>query len=775
MKKNALQEARQSTNSLGVKLILVGFMAIFLMGVVSADTDALILPTQTGGTGGVTNPAGYIVNVSVAGGTNITAVTKSSASTGTTASVYVQTVGNTGVLLGNATFSGDNATFSPVININQSYRYFVVVGTPSGTYTRSENATSPAPLFPISNTQINTSWDIRLNTAIFNDQSENVLYIFTDNATVLTTPSVELISPAEATNFTEITNYFVANVTESAGGGILNVSLLFNGTVNQTNTSGFSGVYYNFSVAAPDGDFNWSIRAYSTTPTINNSETRNITINRSFFVTNTFTFFALEQSTQDFYINITTRTGINISSVNITYNQTNYTGTFVSANSTYQNLTATITLPSVTADINKTFNWTVFFTDGTQVRSSNFQQRVQNLGVDDCAVNTIMIFNFTMRDEDNQGNMSNTDLNTTIKIDLNMYPNVSKTTPTITFSQLYTETNPARVCISSTLGSTIFYIDTQVQYEADTYSREYYNIQNYSLNASSNPSQNITLFDLATNNSQNFTITYKDSSFLPVSNALIQVQRKYVDEGVFKIVEIPLTSAQGIATASLATNNIIYSFTVVKNGAVLATFSNVYAVCQNPSIENCEINLNSFSSTIPASNFSSTSDFMYTLTYNNNTRTVSSTFTVPSGAAAWISLNVTQEDALGTSVCNSSVTSSAGTLNCALGSTFGNSTVIAKLYKAGVLVGQGQIKLDQEPADIYGGVLVALGLFVMLTLIGAGLSDNPVFTVIFFIVGVILLFALNLVANNGFTGYTATILFLIIAIIIVIVKGANRT
>jgi len=63
----------------------------------------------------------------------------------------------------------------------------------------------------------------------------------------------------------------------------------------------------------------------------------------------------------------------------------------------------------------------------------------------------------------------------------------------------------------------------------------------------------------------------------------------------------------------------------------------------------------------------------------------------------------------------------------------------------------------------------------MMTLIGAGISDNPVYTVFFLMVGVILLYALNLVANNGFLGATATILWLIVAIILIAIKGSNRS
>ena len=61
-----------------------------------------------------------------------------------------------------------------------------------------------------------------------------------------------------------------------------------------------------------------------------------------------------------------------------------------------------------------------------------------------------------------------------------------------------------------------------------------------------------------------------------------------------------------------------------------------------------------------------------------------------------------------------------------------------------------------------------------MTIIGLGVSDNPMVTGFFLILGAVLLVVLNLVENTGFIGPTATVLWLIIAIITIIVKGSNR-
>ena len=137
-------------------------------------------------------------------------------------------------------------------------------------------------------------------------------------------------------------------------------------------------------------------------------------------------------------------------------------------------------------------------------------------------------------------------------------------------------------------------------------------------------------------------------------------------------------------------------------------------------------------------------------------------------------MNVTKEDALGTFVCTDNSTSSADVLTCNIPASIGNSTVKVNIYRDNSLVASGEVNLSPLPSELYGTVAVFLAFLVFLTLMGASLSDNPIFTIIFMLVGILLLFSFNLVVNNGFIGGSATILFLIVAIILVIVKGGKK-
>ena len=99
---------------------------------------------------------------------------------------------------------------------------------------------------------------------------------------------------------------------------------------------------------------------------------------------------------------------------------------------------------------------------------------------------------------------------------------------------------------------------------------------------------------------------------------------------------------------------------------------------------------------------------------------------------------------------------------------------MAKIYKDNILVGTGQVDIGNTASQIYGGIMALLGIFIMITLIGVALTDNPVISIVFLMVGVILLFGMNLVTHTAFIGYGATILFLIIAIIMILIKAGKR-
>lgn len=544
-------------------------------------------------------------------------------------------------------------------------------------------------------------------------------------------------------------NYNLTNRTIPCTSGVLNTTNftlqynVYNATIYANDTFGNSASLF----------FNWSYRL--------------------FFNYQTYSSSIYEGLPTTFTANFLTN-GTAITVANLSYNGTVYEGTISNHGGNNFTVSRTITVPSVSANYNASVFWNIS-QNGFYYSLTPFNQTILNLAVDDCSVLTNVLYNFTMRDEENNNILNNyTAHNTTAKLNLQIY-GYGSSNLIQEFNKTYSDTNPFAVCLTSNLssGEGSFNIDAQIQFTADDYVTRLYHLQNETINSSSFTT-NITLRLLNSTNAQSFKVIYRDQSFIPVQDALIKVYKKYISENEYKIVEIPKTDGKGTVSVNLVLNKELYKIEVVKYGVILSTFTDMIAICQTPLVSTCEIDLNAVADSIVIPDYEEGEDFLFTIGYNNITRTISSEFSIPSGEIVPISLNVSREDALGSFVCSDILTSNSGTLTCVVPESFGNSTITAVLYRSGEFQAQGSIKLNQNPVDLYGSVLVMLALFIMITLFGAGISDNPVYSVIFLMVGVILLYALNLIANNGFIGATATILFLVIAVILIIVKGARR-
>ena len=606
------------------------------------------------------------------------------------------------------------------------------------------------------------TYSYNVTTATTTNQFNNTA---TRNITIdATSPAVNVFYPTENIEYQE-----------------LNTNLSLNWSANDTNldTCIYNYNTTNMTATCSDNQTNMNITDYTYTnvsfwvnDTFGHVTYTFIEWNyRLFLVSESFTTPVTEGSSNAFTINLRTN-GSDITLGNLSYNNLQNFGTITETSTDNFTITKSIIAPPVTEETNYSFFWEIS-QNGLSYDFTPQNQTVNDIGIDNCSVNKIVLYNFTIVGEESQSKLSGTDANTTGKINLQLY-NLLRTVTLTDYSSFFNETNPFYVCINaSLLAEEKYVVDVQIEYDAGIYEKELYHIQNATIN-STTINTNITLYDLLTANSQVFKLSARDTSFLALSDAIIEIHRKYVDEGTFKIVEIPKTDGKGETTAHLKTNDAIYNFIIKKFGVTISTFNNVLAVCQTPLVSPCVIDFNAISAGITIPDYEEDEDFSYTLGYDSATKIVTTEFIIPSGEATTVFLNVTRYDALGTAVCTDTLTSTAGTLSCVVPNSFGNATVIATLTKDGSYVASGTIKLNQDPSDIYGTSLIFLGLFVMLTLIGAAISDNPVYTIIFFMVGVILLFALNLVANNGFIGGTATILFLIVAIILVIIKGARR-
>lgn len=481
----------------------------------------------------------------------------------------------------------------------------------------------------------------------------------------------------------------------------------------------------------------------------------------------------IEGSSSVFNITVVTN-GSTITTASLVYNGTSYGTTLAKSGNNYT-ISKTLNIPGVDMDSNVSFYWSIKQQGDFITNTSDIYQSVITFALNSCTPTVnYTLYNFTVVNEESEVKLVGDVANVTGDLDLQLYSSnreVLLEDQSFNFSGV----NPFAICMDTDLsGGGAFSLDLQLQYDADGFAPEFYNLQKEAITVDDFWS-NVTLYDLDDDDAQEFQITYKDSTFLPVKEALVQVQRKYISQGLFKTVEIPMTDINGQTLAHLVLSDVIYTFNVFKDGVLLGTFDNVIAVCDNVALGDCSINLNAFSTTIPLEDFNTVGNFVYALSFDDTTGDVEATFSVPSGALSTVVLNVTQFSGNGaTSVCTDSLETSSGTVSCTAPSSFENTTLIISLTQDGEQVGYSILPWQPSSSELYGANQFIMGMIMVLMLVGMGISGTPILVGIFLILGMLMALALNLFSGGSTFAAGATIFWSIIAVLVVIIKGVKR-
>lgn len=601
--------------------------------------------------------------------------------------------------------------------------------------------------------------------------------------------TVVLNSPADASNLISSTINFNSTATftrlNPANATIYiyyNNGSLFTQASNTTISGASNTTVFNigsFNIAS----YKWNVYYCGTnsSSTICNASATNFTFNYGYQITGqSFNNQTTSLATENFYLNISFPATIAGLNGVLIYNNTNYTASGTQIGNNFS-LMAQVPIPNVNSPVNKFFNWSVIISPlsgGTLVTTTTAASQLVNpFFIDNCTAATQLVLNYSLRDEDTrQYLLPAGSFNTSIYVGLTV-SNLLNNSIYQTFNMSYNATNPAQVCMNlSSLNTTMYRLDSQARYSALNREVEYYYTQNYTLTNNTIP-LNIDLYDLLTVNSQEFKIILKDANFLVLPNAVIEIARQYIPQNIYPTVEAPLTDSSGQTIAHLVLSDEVYNIIVKREGQIIGTFLNQIAICQDVSAGQCTINLNLANNFTSVSNFQDASNLLFSLNFNESSRTASTSFVTQNGQIALISINGTLFDNRGnTTVCASQVSSSSGNLNCAIPALFGNGTFQVQLYSNGQLAGNALYVIrGQDPSDIFRGgmgVLAAIVLFLTLIFLTIG---NPILILLAGIVGVGASISLLFIAGGSLLGYGAIILWLIFASLIIIYKiNKNR-
>lgn len=471
-------------------------------------------------------------------------------------------------------------------------------------------------------------------------------------------------------------------------------------------------------------------------------------------------------------INITTG-GTNINYAYLNYNGTQILGSLSNVGNDYT-ITVNKVIPSISSTTNITFNWSIIQGSITTITTSH-NQTIQSIGVDDCSVNTVKLFDLYLRDEESYINITNssidtyTNINSTIEIDLNVYSKVELLN-ILNFSKLYYNKNPASVCLSVNLSNSSYYMDATFKYFAEPYAQENYNIQRYNLNATT-LYQNITLYDLLLTKSTEFQISLLSKGYSPIANALIVIDKRYVSEGIFKTVEIAKTDSNGKTVVHLDEKDATYNIYAYKNGVLITSYTNVVAVCQDILTGTCTITLREASDTSTLFNTTSDKKINYDLTYNSGTKILTLTFSSINTTLYNVSIESYMQTEIGSSLlCTNSLYVGSGTLTCNVTGATGKSSIVTFIYVDGDLIDVEVINIASTGVFSTAGYLIFFLLIVTVIFMFYGSKTGMVIGAI---LGLIASGYMGLVEGSKFGLGSAIIWFIVAGVILLYKLNSN--
>jgi len=431
----------------------------------------------------------------------------------------------------------------------------------------------------------------------------------------------------------------------------------------------------------------------------------------------TYTTPKLENTESLFKINVTIGNVWTNQLAYLNYNHTKYSASITLSGSNYIG-SKTITTPSVGATQNIPFVWEFALTNSTGTywfNSSNLTQSVIETGLSLCtpALNVSFI-NFTIQDQN-----TFTKINSSFKI--------AFTGEGLDYSyEDTTETNSSfAFCFSPPDES--YNISASIEYEASSYEKNYYYLNNYQL---TNITTNLTLYLLNDTLGDAIVIRVQDESKKAIEDVYVSIQKYDAGTGTFYTVGMAESDFNGEDVVYLNYYDTYYRYSLVKNNELLL-LTNTSKIYSSP------VRLTVRSDYIFS--YEKFNNIAYTLTFNNVTKNFILSYTDVSGDIATACLLVVRRSINNdTVICSNCESSSSATIYCDI-STYGNGTYIATFYATGSL---GAISFLEWIEGGANEIYTALGIdatfyaFLLAVIILAVFLVNPVLGVIGVILGI---------------------------------------
>ena len=516
-----------------------------------------------------------------------------------------------------------------------------------------------------------------------------------------TNPFINITRPLSIVSYHEVNTNLTINWTVSDLN--LDVCILEFEGVNRTVTCLDNSTEINIT-----NNINSTVIFYAN-DTFGNSNSTSKSWNYTIFEhSRSFELSTIGGSTEDFELNVTKDSSLQISTVSLVYNSSASTASFTSGDNPI--ISKSLDIPNPDSDTNFSLYFSFTLSDSQIINTSSKNQTVLNFGIGNCSVFSVLVYNFTLLDEENQTQLSNV----TIDYAFNLFDK-SRTTQITNFS-LSSTVNPTAICVNQNLTTSTFSLDGILKYistDSSNYLTRYYNILNFSLMNSSIPN-NINLYDVIDTTATPFQLTFRDNFLVLTPNILVNVNKQFVSSNDFKTVEIPITDTNGQTILNLVRNTAVYNLIFIDlSGNIVASFSRINAFCQDFTIGECTLNLDASSTITKTFNLSESTGISYTLEYVNSTSTATFTFNSLNSTAITARIVGTTQNQFGNqTVCDNSLTSTLGTLTCNASSILATDNYLfIDVFSDGNYVATQIININ--PANpLIGGLFGTNGYFI---------------------------------------------------------------
>lgn len=472
-------------------------------------------------------------------------------------------------------------------------------------------------------------------------------------------------------------------------------------------------------------------------------------------------------SSHSFYLNMTDITNFN-ATAELYWNGTSYgLGTKTTLSDDSLRFDKNLIVPSINGT---SVNWTWVYNISGNPNVTNYNltgsQTYIKVNITECGAGTYQILNYTLYDQETRALGSTA--NASIEVDLTL---TSQANDSLSWQYHATKTSATSflICLpSGALNNSAYNLDSTSKYSYQDHVIQYHYIENFNLTNSSIP-QTIRLYPLATAKSTSFLVNYQDENYIYVENAVIDVWRRYIGDGVFFSVEHGKTDASGQTRLHLVTEDIIYKFLVWQDGELVYTSPEYLALCQATP---CQINLRQ--STEETDGLSERDNLVYDYDFNKTTRTASFIFATKDNTQTEINMTILSSNQYANeTACTTTLTTSGGQIDCVIPTAFTNTSYQTIIYQDGEYFGTAFDSLAPNSMEIFGytGLILTAISYLMLALMGI---SSGIATIVFGIIGLVFMGLIQIFESGSVLGMTSAILWLIVAGIIIIIKITKR-